>query len=403
MLVLRAVGIVCEYNPFHRGHLYQIEESRRRLGEDTAVVCAMSGDFVQRGEAAIFDKFTRAEAACRCGADLVIELPLPWCLSSAEGFARGAVSMLGAMGCSALCFGSESGALAPLERLAELAVDPAFNGRVKARLEREPNLSYAAARQLEAEAAVGEAAKLLEKPNDILAVEYLKAIRTLGLPMRALPVLRKGSGHDRDALDGETRSASEIRRRMAAGLPVEDDIPAAAYAVYKREAERGRAVLSGAALETAMLSRLLLLEGEDFSRLPDAADGLGNRIYRAVRENAGLEAICAAAKTKRYALSRIRRLCLCACLGVKAGMSAGTPPYARVLAADGKGRAYLHERSAEGTIPVITRPAAVRMLGADSAALFALGARAHDFHCLACGRGDRVIPDEDWRRGPTLV
>ena len=400
---MRAVGIVCEYNPFHKGHLYQIEALRQSVGEDVAVVCAMSGDFVQRGEAAVFDKFARAEAACKCGASLVLELPLPWCLSSAEGFARGAVGLLGAMGCEALCFGSESGELEGLEQLAELLLAPAFNESVRARLAREPNLSYAAARQLEAEAAIGEAVELLERPNDILAVEYLKAVRTLGLSMRPLPVLRKGSGHDRDAAQGEMRSASEIRRRMAAGASVEDDIPAAAYAVYARELGKGRAVLKTAALETAMLSRLLLLSAEDFASLPDAADGLGNRLYRAVRENGGLDAILTAAKTRRYALARIRRLCLCACLGVREGMAVGFPPYARVLAADGKGRAYLRQRSGEGEIPLVTRLAAVRALAADSAALFELGARAHDFYTLGFENRGGISPDEDWRTGPSIV
>ena len=398
---MRAFGIVCEYNPFHKGHAWQIEELRRTVGEDAAVVCVMSGDFVQRGEAAVFDKFARAEASCRCGADLVLELPLPWCLSSAEGFARGAVGLLGALGCEGLCFGSESGAIAKLEALASLLLDPAFNEAVKARLVREPNLSYAAARQDEAETVVGDAAKLLENPNDILAVEYLKAIRTLGLTMEALPVLRKGSGHDRDALEGETRAASEIRRRMAEGKTIVADVPPEAYAVYARETEKGRRVLNSAALETAALSRLLLLDEEDFAHLPDAADGLGNRVYRAVRENGSLEAICSAAKTKRYALARIRRLCLCACLGVKAGMSAGVPPYARVLAADEKGRAYLRQRSGEN--PIVTKPAAVRALGTDSISLFTLGARAHDFYTLGYGLRDGIIPDEDWRRGPLIV
>ena len=400
---MRAVGIVCEYNPFHKGHLYQIKALREIAGEDAAVVCAMSGDFVQRGEAAVFDKFARAEAACRCGASLVLELPLPWCLSSAEGFARGAVGLLGAMGCEAVCFGSESGKLEGLEQLAELLLDPAFNESVRARLAREPNLSYAAARQSEAEAVIGDAAKLLERPNDILAVEYLKAVRTLGLSMRPLPVLRKGSGHDQNAMEGETRSASEIRRRMAAGVSVENDIPAAAYAVYARELEKGRAVLKTAALETAMLSRLLLLSAEDFAALPDAADGLGNRLYRAVRENGGLDTILTVAKTKRYALARIRRLCLCACLGVREGMAAGVPPYARVLAADRKGRAWLRQRSGEGEIPLVTKPAAVRALGADSAALFMLGAHAHDLYTLGFGQRDGVLPDEDWRTGPRIV
>ena len=107
---MNIIGIVCEYNPFHKGHAWQIEASRAALGENSVVVCAMSGDYVQRGEAAAFSKFARAEAACRCGADLVFELPLPWAVSSAEGFARGAVSMLSGLGCTHLSFGSEHGA-----------------------------------------------------------------------------------------------------------------------------------------------------------------------------------------------------------------------------------------------------------------------------------------------------
>ena len=111
---MKAVGIVCEYNPFHRGHLWQLQASREAAGENAALVCALSGDFVQRGEAAVYSKFARAEAACRCGADLVLELPLPWCLASAERFARGAVGMLGALGVDFLSFGSETGELGPL-------------------------------------------------------------------------------------------------------------------------------------------------------------------------------------------------------------------------------------------------------------------------------------------------
>ena len=117
---MRTVGIVCEYNPFHLGHLYMLEESRRQF-EDALIVCVMSGDYVQRGEAALFTKFSRAEAACRSGADLVVELPLPWCLSSAERFAQGAVSILAALGCDTLSFGSECASPDMLARLAAAA------------------------------------------------------------------------------------------------------------------------------------------------------------------------------------------------------------------------------------------------------------------------------------------
>ena len=400
---MKAVGIVCEYNPFHRGHLWQLQASRKAAGEDTALVCALSGDFVQRGEAAVYSKFARAEAACRCGADLVLELPLPWCLASAERFARGAVGMLGALGVDFLSFGSETGELAPLLKLAELVSEPTFVDSVKRRMTEEPNLSFAAAREREAETVLGSTAALLAQPNNILAVEYLKAIRELSLPVQPIAVRRQGSGHDKQAVGSEFRSASEIRQRLAAGEDIGNDVPAPALAVYAREKDAGREQLQSRTLETAVLSRLLLLEEAAFEALPDAADGLGRRLYRAIREQRDLAGIWEAARSKRYPLARLRRLCLCACLGVKAGMAEGLPPYARVLAADERGRALLRERSGESAIPVLTRPGAVRELPEECAALFTLGAQAHDFYAL--GYDDRAgeRPGEDWRRNPVIL
>ena len=395
------LGVVCEYNPFHSGHLYHLRESRKTAGEEAVLVCVMSGDYVQRGEAAVFSKYVRAEAAVACGADLVAELPLPWCLSSAEGFARGAVGLLGALGAERLCFGSESGETGPLTELARLVLEPDFLAVVKRRISADPSLSFAAARQLEAETRLGEKAKRLSDPNDILAVEYGKAIQTLGLSMQPLAVKRIGSGHDR--ADGEgPLSASALRDRLYAGETLGNEIPDAAAAVFRREREAGRALLIRNALELPMLARLRLLDEEAFLDLPDAADGLGRRLYRAVREEPGLDAILDAVKTKRYALSRIRRLCLCACLGVKAGMADGVPPYARVLAADGKGRALLRERAGSASIPILTKPAAVRELSADCEALFTLGAQAHDFYVLGCPSREERRPGGDWRASPVM-
>ena len=141
------IGIVSEYNPFHLGHLYHINESKRALGEDSTVVCVMSGDFMQRGEAAVYSKFARAEAACRCGADLVIELPLPWCLSSAENFARGALSLLSNVGADHLSFGSEAGSLEGLKEIAAVLLDNSITEDIKNLLSDNGNQSFAAARQ----------------------------------------------------------------------------------------------------------------------------------------------------------------------------------------------------------------------------------------------------------------
>ncbi len=365
---MAVIGIVCEYNPFHRGHELHIQKSRAALGEESPVICVQSGDFVQRGEAAVYDKFARAEAACRCGADLVVELPLPWCLSSAEGFARGAVSLLGALGCTHLSFGSETGELDALQALAGTLREPDFLLEVKALLEREPSLSFAAARERAAQQRLGDPALLLRQPNNILAVEYLKAIGELGLPLAPLPILREGAPHDGEG-DGEApRSASELRRMLRAGESIAGEVPRPAEEVYARERELGRE------LRDPRLPGML--EETDYGKLPDAEGGLGRRLYRAVQEEASLEDILAAAKSKRYALARLRRMCLCAALGVRAEMARGLPPYARVLAANAPGRALLRELSGRSGVPILTRPGAVRELGEDCEALFRLGARA---------------------------
>ena len=395
-------GIVCEYNPFHKGHLYQLEESRRRLGENTIMVGVMSGDYVQRGEAALFSKFARAEAACRCGMDLVVELPLPWALSSAEGFAAGAVAILSALGCTHLSFGSESGELESLEKLAETLLNPEIIQAIKQRMTVASNLSFAAARQQVLEEKLGETAKLIEKPNNILAVEYLKAIYRTQAAMMPLTVKRSGSGHD-EAGEGAVRSASELRQLLRLGEDVSAYIPAAAMTVFQRELEQGRAMLNQRDMELAVLSRLRMLEEKAFLALPDGGDGVGQRLYRAAKEEPSLDLVLAAAKTKRVALSRLRRMCMAAALGIDTAMTKGEPPYARVLAADEKGRAFLRQTAGKTTIPVVTKPASVRQLGARAEAMFAAGASAHDLYTLTfLSIADRK-GGSDWRTGPKIV
>ncbi len=400
---MAVIGVVCEYNPFHRGHLLQLERARAALGEESPVACVMSGDFVQRGEAAVYAKSARAEAACRCGADLVAELPLPWSLASAEGFARGAVSLLGALGATHLSFGSETGELEPLVELARTLLDPAFTARVKALMAEDASLSYAAAREKAAAERLGQRALLLRRPNDILAVEYLKALYDLRLELSPLPVLREGALHDRTGTDDGPRSSSELREWIRAGKSPEGEIPPAAAAVFSREKERGREIADQAALESALLSRLRMLDEEDFLALPDARDGLGRRLYRAVGEGSSLDAVLAAAKTKRYAMSRLRRMCLCAAVGVREGMSRSLPPYARILAAGPRGRELLAALRENGEVPVLTKPAAVRSLGRDCEAIFTLGARAHDLYVLGFSAREERRAGADWRTGPAIV
>lgn len=399
---MRVVGIVTEFNPFHNGHALLLERAREAMGEDTAVVCCMSGDFVQRGEAAVWSKFARAEAAARCGADLVFELPLPWALSSAEGFASGGVGLLAALGVvDCLCFGSECGETEPLERAAEALLSPALAAELRRELE--SGIPFAAARQRALAAVTDEeTARLVETPNNILAVEYIRAIYELGLDLGFMTVRREGAEHDGQG-EGSIRSASELRSRIAAGKSCSGFMPDAALAVFEREAERGRGPVLMETLEPMLLARLRMLPDEEFSRLPDASEGLGNRLRAAVRDEPTLDGVLAAAKSKRYALSRIRRMTMCACLGVREGMAEGVPPYARLLAASERGRELLRRAQDKSRIPIITKAAAARQLPRETLSVFELGSGARDLYVLGYRAAAERRGGTDWRTGPALV
>ena len=395
------IGVVCEYNPFHNGHAYHLRESAR-LTDDQGVVCVMSGDFVQRGEAALYAKYARAEAAVRGGADVVFELPLPWSLASAEGFARGAVGLLAAIGATTLSFGTESENLGILDTLARRLIEPQTVELIRAKMADEPELSFAAARQRVLEELCGEGARALETPNNILAVEYLKTIYTENLSLKPLGVRRLGSAHD-GAGEGNTRSASEIRSLLLRGESADRFMGAAARAVLERDTAQGRGIPSRAAIETAILSRLRMLRREDFLALPDASGGLGERLFRAAGEEPTLDAVFAAVKNKRLAMSRVRRACYCAALGITSNAADGIPPYARLLAANARGREMLAELKETSEIPIVTKPASVRELGERSETIFSLGAAAHDLYVLGYRAAEERRGGADWRSGPRIV
>ena len=400
---MSVIGIVGEYNPFHYGHKHHIAETKRLLGEDCPVACAMSGDFIQRGEAAVYSKFARAEAAVRSGVDLVLELPPAWALSSAEGFARGAVGLLGSIGVvTHLSFGSECGEVEPLETLAEILLDPLIGADIRRELEAQEGIPFAAARQRAVAKRAGELSGQLETPNNILAVEYIKAVYEQGLSIKPVTVQRFGSGHDKMSESGH-KSAAEIRRALANGADISASVPGSAYEIYRREDKLGHGPVLMENLESAMISRLRMLPDSAFAALPDAGEGLNNRLARAAREESGLDAVIAAAKSKRYALSRIRRMVMCAVLGISADMSRETPPYARVLAANARGCALLRDMEGKARIPVITKPAAVKELGAECREVFDRSSSAHDLYVLGYSAKEERRGGADWRTSPKIV
>ncbi|MGM9660257.1 MAG: nucleotidyltransferase family protein [Faecousia sp.] len=332
------VGIVCEYNPFHLGHQKQIDRIREEFGADTGIVCAMSGNYVQRGHPAIVDKSLRAEAAVRCGADLVVELPVTTALSSAEGFAAGGVAILSRL-CDALCFGAETADPVLLQALAAALLSDSFPPLLRRELD--AGKSFPAARQAALEA-MGLPGQILAQPNNILAVEYCKAILCQSSPLRPIPIHRAGSYHAEEA-DRENPSATSLRVRMLRGQSVSDFLPEDAQRVF---ADAPLHTLDAG--ERAVLGRLRTMTDTEFEALPFGSEGLWRKLMHASRREASLEDIISATKSKRYTRTRIDRMILCAFLGITREMMEMDIPYVRVLAFNDKGRAILSSAKKEG-------------------------------------------------------
>lgn len=384
-----AVGVVCEFDPLHRGH----ERLLRRAGESGRVlVCAMSGNFTQRGGAACVEKFARAEMAVRCGADLVVELPTPWAMATAEKFADGGVSLLAQCGVKTLYFGSECGDTDALWATAEALLRADVHRAI--RLEMDGGLPYAAARQAVLERETGLGA-LLAQPNNTLAVEYLKAIRRRGLTADAVTVRREDGGHH------GTASASHIRALLAAGQEAKAFalMPPQAADILGREMKKGLAPVDPARLERAMLARLRLMNEHDFTSYDSGGEGLYRRVYRAVQEGGSLGDILTRATTKRYPTARVRRMLWAVFLGLEA--PGEDIPYVRILAATEAGRRLLRQMQDAG-VPVLTKAADVGRLGPSAEALFTREARRTDVYALACP-GSPLPCGSDWRRVPVMI
>ena len=336
---MKIVGIICEYNPLHKGHVKQFQQIRALLGDDTAIVCLMSGNFVQRGTPAIIDKSLRAKAAIHCGADLVLELPVTYALSSAEGFAAGGVRILGSF-CDYLCFGAETADEAALMQIASTLLSDDFPPLLKAQLER--GVSFPAARQAALEA-LGVSADLLSTPNNILAVEYCKAMISQGCAMKPLVIHRGGSYHD-ELPDDENPSATALRKLMLSGADWQCYVQHDAKEIFLNTA-----LHTMDAGERAVLGKLRTMTDEEFEALPYGSEGLWRKFMHACRSEADLEGIIAATKSKRYTRTRIDRMIMCAFLGISLQDMLSPVPYTRVLAFNDTGRTALRAARQTGT------------------------------------------------------
>ena len=335
---MQTVGVICEYNPFHLGHKKQLDAIRAKFGPETAIVCLMSGNFVQRGHPAIFDKMHRAKAALACGADLVLELPVQYALSSAEGFAAGGVSILSKV-CDTLCFGAETADAELLMATAQALLSADFSAALRRHLD--AGLSFPAARQA-ALHDMGMDSAVLETPNNILAVEYCKAILSQGSTMNIFPISRGGSYHDTVA-DTKEPSATAVRQLIANNGDWQRYVPKEAFSCLQNAAVHE--LRHG---EKAMLARLRTMTDAEFEALPYGSEGLWRKLMHESRRQATLEEILTAVKSKRYTRSRLDRMVMCAFLGLTAADLETAPPYVRVLGFTVQGRAILSRHRESG-------------------------------------------------------
>lgn len=393
---MRTIGIIAEYNPFHSGHRHHIQAVRQAFGADCAVVCAMSGNWVQRGQAALADKWTRAELALRQGADLVLELPTLWAVSSAETFARGGVGLLTATGVvDTLSFGSEAGALPPLQAAVDCLASPAWQEVLRQGLAE--GLSFPVARQQAATALLGDAARCLQGPNNNLGVEYLLALRALESPLRPHTVPRQGAGHDEGPSPSSPHaSASYLRERILAGDPA----PLTPYLTAPEEATLRQ---DPAALDfgrRGVLARLRTMTEEDWSRLPDSGEGLHHRLFAAAQAATSLPQLYALAKTKRYPLARIRRLVLWAFLGLTAEDRPAALPYLRVLGFTQRGQILLRQMKTAASLPILVKPAHAARLPEEARRLFALEARCTALYDLCRQKFGQTPGKNEYTQNP---
>ena len=379
---MKVTAIVAEYNPFHNGHKYHIEETRKKT-DDSFIMAIMSGNFVQRGEPAILEKRKRAEIALRNGADLVVELPTPWATASAERFARGAIYIAHQAGIvDNLSFGCEDDDIPTLEQIARVLSDNVYSREIKKYYD--DNLcSYPEARAAVVSEILGkDCTKLMMKPNNILGIEYLKAIRSFRSDITPIGIKRNSVGHDSASARNNMTSAMNIRNLIKTGKDYSLFVPENSVSVFNESIENSTFPAIYGNLETAILAHLRKMRPSDFADVPDVAEGIEHRIIDAVKTSSSLGEIFDKVKTKRYTHSRIRRIILSSFLGIKTEDVVSLPPYIRVLGLNDNGRLMLREMKNKYFVPVIMKYSDVKYLDDTAKRIFMLESTITDLYNL---------------------
>lgn len=358
----KILGIVAEYNPFHNGHLYHLNESKRRTDADYTI-CVMSGNFVQRGEPSIIDKWSRAEIALRNGVDLVIELPLVYSISSAENFAYGSISLLDKLGIvDYISFGSEVGDMAILDSIAEILCNEPKEYISLLNHELAKGISYPKAREkalLMYLNDIRKYANVLSNPNNILGIEYLKAIRKSKTEIKPITVKRTSSNYNSTSIAEKTASSTAIRKNINKLDAIRKVVPEETYDILNNKIKHGQIIKGLATYEKEILYKLRTSSTQFISNLPDVSEGLENAIKNAANSCNNIMDLISIVKSKRYTQTRIQRILLYALLDItKQDMENSKKgiPYIRVLGMTEDGKKLLSEIVSRKKLNIIVSP-----------------------------------------------
>ena len=357
---MKTAGIVCEYNPYHNGHACQVS-ILREAGYD-CIVGVMSGNFTQRGELAIADKYARAEAAIRGGVDLIFELPFPYSSSSAEGFARAGVHILASLGVDAISFGSESADIDLLDAAADAVISPDFIEKYSQDVKKKSAASFFS---LLGEY-IGKDCSILS--NDILAIQYIAAVKSLGADLEIIPIKREGAAYNQTSLDGDTLpSATALRRKISADRVFSSELGAylpdgavevlsKTVPVFRSEINREIVHFFRSMTPDEITARAISRSGGGCSVADDGC-GIVDRLCNGARGATTLDVLLSAAYTSRYTDARVNRVLLFSLFGVSDVAAKSLPEYTTLLAANSIGRAFLSESRKNRSFNIVTKPA----------------------------------------------
>lgn len=351
---MKVSGIICEYNPFHNGHLHHIRETRKNGA--THIVAVMSGNFVQRGDTAVMDKHDRARLAVRSGADLVIELPVQYSLASAQKFSEGAVWLLNNLGVvNELSFGSECGDVEKLQKALKVVEYIAVTKADTIKGIMEKGYTYPRALSSVIDGVDESISDIIEQPNNMLAIEYLRAINKFSSSIKPFTVVRQGTAHDGMQAGGEYASAAYIRECLGKGYGAEliRDFTTPLWADAIAKAIQKGEISSLKRLERVLLYKLRTTNVQEIAQINDVGQGLENRIY-AARMAGSIEELMFTVKTKRYTMARIKRILLSLLIGIKKNDMDNLPTYGRILAINERGQEILAAAKGRAKIPYAT-------------------------------------------------